>query len=172
MQRADNKPSGSKIVPMTDEHGSEVCTWQYEPPYDLYGWDSWEMMSQLEIEFGDPELRRSQYASVTDTNDQLVGFAQFFPLDGVLRLGLGMHPDRCGKGLGTVLVSLIVEEALRRAPESEIDLEVLIWNERAIKVYERVGFRITDTYYRGTPDGPMQFHCMVYDPSDADVTAP
>ena len=123
------------------------------------------MMNRLEIEFADPKLRREQYASVIDAEGQLVGFAQFFPLIGVVRLGVGMRPDLCGQGLGICFVALIVEELLPRSPECEIDLEVLTWNDRAIKVYERASFVITDTYYRGTPDGPAQFHCMVYDPA-------
>lgn len=153
-----------KVVPMTEQHAETICGWRYEPPYDLYGWDSWATMRRLEIEFGDPDLRQRQYAAVTDDRGELQGFAQFFPLLGVIRLGLGMRPDLCGRGLGPYFVSMIVEEAQRRAPEGEVDLEVLIWNRRAIRAYEKAGFRITDTYFRQTPDGSAQFHCMVYDP--------
>jgi len=56
----------------------------------------------------------------------------------------------------------IVKEARRRAPHDEIDLEVLTWNDRAIRTYEKAGFERTDTYRRMTPSGMAQFHCMVY----------
>jgi ribosomal protein S18 acetylase RimI-like enzyme len=94
--------------------------------------------------------------------DRLCGFAQLFPLVGVTRLGLGLRPDLCGRGLGSAFSKLIAQEARTRRPANEIDLEVLVWNTRAIKAYERAGFHIADTYERGTPTGPDIFHCMVY----------
>ncbi|MNO96789.1 Acetyltransferase (GNAT) family protein [compost metagenome] len=95
---------------------------------------------------------------------ELCGFAQFFPIVGVTRLGISMRPDLCGQGLGTHFVQSIVHEAVRRKPENEIDLEVLTWNKRAIQVYLKVGFEITDTYERLTPDGQKPFYCMVFNP--------
>ena len=94
------------------------------------------------------------------------GFAQLFPMEGVTRLGLGMRPDWCGLGMGKRFVQSIVAEARRRRPEDEIDLEVLAWNERAIRTYRNAGFQLTDTYERMTPTGKALFHCMVYMPPD------
>ena len=56
----------------------------------------------------------------------------------------------------------IAEEAVRRHPGLEIDLEVHAWNTRAIKVYKSAGFTITDTYERPIHDRIETFHCMVY----------
>ncbi|ASS67757.1 GNAT family N-acetyltransferase [Paenibacillus sp. D51F] len=161
-----NKPDGGlgwQVVPMTERHAEEVCGWRFEPPYDVYNNDPWEVLRKLEIEIGDPKLRQEQYAAVVDPEDgELMGYAQFFPIQGVTRLGLAMRPDLCGDGLGPAFVSLLVQEAKRRKPGDEIDLEVLIWNRRAKRAYEKAGFRLTDTYERGTPEGPKMFHCMVY----------
>ncbi|CAH0122741.1 hypothetical protein PAE9249_05332 [Paenibacillus sp. CECT 9249] len=151
-----------RTVPLQETHAEAICNWVYEPPYDLYGWLPWPQMQALGVEFGDPDVRRQQYAAVVDSAGELIGFAQFFPLVGVTRLGIGMRPDLCGQGLGTLFMMPIIAEAKRRAPENAIDLEVHVWNERAIRVYERVGFRITDTYEKRTPDGYRPFHCMVF----------
>ena len=153
-----------RVRPMTEEDGAHICSWTYEPPYQLYGFLPWEQMKALEVEFGDARIRSEQYVSVTDADGELFGFAQFFPLLGVTRLGLGMRPDRLGQGYGVPFVQAIVEEARRRHPVDMIDLEVLTWNERAIRTYRRAGFRITDTYTRQTPSGPGEFYCMVYHP--------
>ena len=59
----------------------------------------------------------------------------------------------------------ITQAAMERHPDKEVDLEVLTWNQRAIKTYEKVGFHITDTYSRRTPDGMKPFYCMVYEES-------
>jgi ribosomal-protein-alanine N-acetyltransferase len=154
------------IGPLQPEHASEICGWTYAAPYDLYNWPTWEAMQKDGIEFGDPVLRDAQYAAVLGENRQLIGFAQFFPLAGVTRLGLGLRPDLCGQGLGVQLACLVAMEARRRSPDNEIDLEVLTWNKRAIRAYEKAGFRITDTYARRTPSGYADFFCMVHEPSE------
>lgn len=153
-----------RIVPLTDSQCQELCTWNYLPPYDLYNWSPWETMLLEQLEFADPLIRTEQYRAVVDEEGQLSGFVQFFPLVGVTRLGLGLRPDLCGKGrgIGTQFVQLLVQEAQRRAPQQEIDLEVLVWNERAIHTYQRAGFFITDTYEKWMPTGMAPFHCMVY----------
>lgn len=152
-----------KVYPLTEEEGKAICEWVYTPPYDLYQFLPWSEMKALEVEFGDPIIRRQQYISIQDEQGTLCGFAQYFPMVGVIRLGLGMRPDLTGNGTGQSFVTAILEEALRRYPDQEIDLEVLTWNERAIRVYERCGFRITDSYERRTPSGMGSFHCMVYE---------
>ncbi|USB33357.1 GNAT family N-acetyltransferase [Paenibacillus sp. YPG26] len=157
-----NNPPAFKAIPMEESHAQVICSWVYPPPYDIYKFPPWERMKSLEIEFGDPQLRREQYLSVLTPAGELAGFAQIFPMEGVSRLGIGMRPDWCGQGLGKSLVQTIVQEALRRYPGHEVDLEVLIWNERAIRTYEKAGFRITDQYELRTPEGKMPFYCMVY----------
>lgn len=151
------------VVPMEASHAEDICNWNYAPPYNIYGWMPWEQMQALGIEFGDPQLRREQYVSVVNGQGALCGFAQLFPMEGVVRLGIGMRPELCGQGLGHLFVEAIVEEALGRYPEREIDLEVLTWNQRAIRTYQKSGFTITDTYERRTPTGNKPFYCMVYD---------
>ncbi|WP_331436812.1 GNAT family N-acetyltransferase [Gordoniibacillus kamchatkensis] len=141
-------------------------------PYDTYNWTPWEEMLARSEEFADPQLRDAQYVAVVNGAGTLCGYGQLFPLTGedggaILRLGLGLKPELCGRGsgFGTALVRLLVAEAKRRLPGCGIDLEVLTWNERAIRAYRKAGFTIVDTYVRDTPTGPGEFHCMVY--SDA-----
>ncbi|MNK61392.1 putative acetyltransferase [compost metagenome] len=158
-----NNPPQFKAIPMEESHAQDICSWVYSPPYDIYSFDPWDQMKSLEIEFGDPQLRREQYLSVLTNTGELAGFAQIFPMVGVSRLGIGMRPDWCGQGLGKSFVQAVVHEALSRHPHHEVDLEVLTWNERAIRTYEKAGFRITDQYELRTPDGMKPFYCMVYD---------
>ncbi|SEO79917.1 GNAT family N-acetyltransferase [Paenibacillus sp. OV219] len=156
------------VIPLSDCLAEQLASWRYESPFDFYNWSSWEVMQQLGMEFGDPIVRDQQYRAVTNEAGELIGFAQFFPLLGVTRLGLGLRPDLCGRGLGLALVRAIVVEAERQAPADEIDLEVHVWNERAIRTYERVGFVITDTYAKTTAAGMIDVHCMCYMPQAMD----
>lgn len=158
-----NRLSSYFLSELKISHCREICGWRYEPPYDTYNWSEWEQMNEEESEFADPVIRETQYSAVLDAEGTLCGFAQFFPLEGVTRLGLGMRPDLCGQGIGVAFVEAIVREAILRKPENEIDLEVLRWNVRARTVYERAGFRVSDEYRRNTPVGNADFYCMVLD---------
>ncbi|WP_246070736.1 GNAT family N-acetyltransferase [Paenibacillus kobensis] len=156
-----------RFVPMSREQAAELCGWRYEPPFGLYGWSDWSRMESEGIEFGDSAIRERQYTAAVDDEGRMIGFAQLFPILGVTRLGLGLRPDLCGHGLGPAFARAAAEEALRRASGDAVDLEVLTWNTRAIRAYEKAGFVIEDTYDRPTPSGNAEFHCMVYTGPDA-----
>jgi len=149
------------IAPLELSYCQQICSWRYEPPYDCYQWPSWDNMKKDEIEFADSAIRKAQYAAVISPNGDLIGYAQFFPMMNVTRLGLGLRPDLCSQGIGPLFVRLIAEEARRRNPQHEIDLEVYSWNRRAIRAYEQAGFQITDTYERLDKGCFVECICMV-----------
>ncbi len=152
-----------RLEHMTDIDGQAICTWRYPPPYELFHWLSWETMVETGWEFGDPFIRQEQYLAVRNTdNGQLVGYVQIFPMGRTLRIGMGLRPDCCDRGWGTALTKLVVQEALRRQPDAEIDLEVEKWNKRAIRVYEKAGFIVTDEYDRRASHGTVSVFCMVW----------
>ncbi|TFE24028.1 GNAT family N-acetyltransferase [Cohnella luojiensis] len=148
---------------MTEKDGQAICDWRYPAPYELFRWPPWETMVKQGREFGDARIRLEQYVSVRNADDgQLVGYVQLFPMDRTLRIGMGLRPDCCDRGWGTILTGLVVEEALRRRPGYEIDLEVEKWNKRAIRVYEKSGFVVTDEYDRRASHGIVGVLCMVW----------
>jgi len=153
------------IRPLDISHCELICGWRYAPPYDVYQWPSWADMQKDGIEFADSAIRDAQYAAVVLASSELIGYAQFFPMLNVTRLGLGLRPDLCSKGIGPSFVRTIAEEARRRAPGHEIDLEVYSWNDRAVRAYEKAGFQIADTYERPDKGMLVTCHCMVYVPS-------
>ena len=150
------------IIPLSVEFAREICGWRYPAPYDLYRWPDWDKMVIDGYEFADPKIREEQYRAVVDQVGDSIGFVQFFPMEGVTRLGMGLRPDLCGKGLGPVMARKAAEEALILRPNCQVDLEVLVWNDRARKAYLKAGFMIEDDYERSTPTGAGFFHCMVY----------
>ncbi|MFK7694938.1 GNAT family N-acetyltransferase [Paenibacillus sp. HJGM_3] len=151
-----------RLSPLTESQGRLLTLWRYPAPYDVYNWPTWAKMLETGYEFADPRIREQQYLAAHLDTGQLAGFAQLFPMQGWTRLGLGMHPDLCGQGLGRSFVQAILCTAQQKAPSKQIDLEVLVWNVRAIRTYEAAGFVITDTYDRRSPDGTNgRYHCMV-----------
>ena len=59
----------------------------------------------------------------------------------VAQFGISVHDDYQNRGLGTILTQYMVDIARERGVK-KVSLEVVVENERAIKVYERSGFRI------------------------------
>lgn len=154
------------LHPMTEQEARTVSEWRYPPPYDVYRWPAWADMLRDGREFADADIRREQYIAVRDAdnaaNDELIGYVQLFPLDRAIRVGIGLRPDLCDKGLGPAIIKLAVAEAARRKPGAEIDLEVEQWNKRAIRAYEKAGFKVTDQYSRRATHGIVYIYCMVW----------
>lgn len=161
----DQAAARFSIIPMSEADAITISQWRYDAPYTMYNWDSWHLMVRNQYEIANPIIREQQYRSVICEQLGLCGFAQFFPMLGVTRLGLGLRPDLCDQGLGAAFVSAIAKAALIHAPQCELDLEVITHNVRAIKAYIKAGFSITDTYERMTAYGIQKFHCMVYEQS-------
>lgn len=57
------------------------------------------------------------------------------------RLAIGLDPDATGRGLGTDAVRVMVRYGFLAMGLNRIDLEVFAYNTRAIRAYERAGFR-------------------------------
>lgn len=88
---------------------------------------------------------RRFFSLVTVQDEQLIGNAGFVDIDPVkkeatLRITIG-HPDATGKGYGSEAVTLLVRYAFEVAGWKRLILKVLASNMRAIRVYEKVGFR-------------------------------
>ncbi|RIE01674.1 GNAT family N-acetyltransferase [Cohnella faecalis] len=159
-----------RIDSMTENDAKKICEWRYPEPYDVYRWLTWDEMVRQAKEFGDPDIRSQQFRSFRSAENDLVGYAQLFPLDRAIRLGIGLRPDLCGRGYGTSLIRLAAELARSRMPpDGEVDLEVERWNVRAIRAYEKAGFRITDEYERRASHGMVSILCMVWMPGAASL---
>ncbi|MDB4865867.1 MAG: N-acetyltransferase [Cohnella sp.] len=153
-----------RLEPMTEEDARQVCDWHYPEPYDRYRWLPWDQMVRQRREFADPDIRKAQYLSLRGRNRDLAGYVQLFPLDRAIRIGLGLRPDLCDKGFGKEVTLLAVQEAVRRRPWAEIDLEVETWNRRAVRAYEKAGFVASDEYERQAGHGAVHVLCMVWRP--------
>jgi ribosomal-protein-alanine N-acetyltransferase len=151
-----------RLEPMTEEDARQVCDWRYPEPYDRYRWLPWDQMVRQKREFADPDIRKAQYLSVRGRNRDLAGYVQLFPLDRAIRIGLGLRPDLCDQGFGKEVTLLAVQEAARRRPWAEIDLEVETWNRRAVRAYEKAGFVASEEYERQAGHGAVHVLCMVW----------
>ena len=99
----------------------------------------------------------------------MVGFINLREVDDYVHFGIGVVPDLCGQGYGQQIASMACELASEIYPEKEVCLEVRTWNKRAIRCYEKAGFRIVgEPITKTTPIGTGQFYKMMYDKDSKD----
>ncbi|WP_026828410.1 GNAT family N-acetyltransferase [Exiguobacterium artemiae] len=138
-----------QAVPMTVEQATAILKWTYPPPYDFYNMETSEEAYA--------ELLDGSYQAVID-QAQLVGFfctgrsAQVPPgrslhlyPDDYLDIGLGRQPKLTGQGTGFTFCSFVLDTA-KSQTSLPLRLTVATFNERAIHLYEQLGFRRQSTF--------------------------
>lgn len=101
---------------------------------------------------------RKFFSLVTVPEHILIGNGGFVDIDpvrhqGTLRITIG-NPASRGKGLGSEAVALLVRYGFETLKWKRIKLSVLKTNERAIRSYEKSGFKIASEYLQ---DGKTVF---------------
>lgn len=148
---------GYSFRPMSDEEAREISGWSYEPPYDFYDVASDE--DDL-AELLDPERRKDAYFSAFDDEGVLAGYFQFEVEGRTVDVGLGLRPDLTDAGMGLDYLLAGLEFARERFSPTRFTLAVATFNERAIRVYERAGFRRRNVYTHHTNGGEFRFLAM------------
>ncbi|GEM_PF-1433047 len=92
------------------------------------------------------EPDRKFFSLVTVPGHTLIGNAGFVQIDpqggsAVLRITIG-NPGYLGKGLGSEAVALLVRYAFQHAGWDLLNLKVLKGNSRAVRTYEKNGFKV------------------------------
>jgi len=140
---------------MSQEDAETIALWHYPEPFSFYDWaaDQDDLAELL-----DSAARGEAYAAVEDEVGALVGYFSCKPrAGGILEIGLGLHPEKTGRGLGGAFLGAGLEYARRRFAPEQFSLSVATFNRRAITVYERAGFEPVRVYMHSTNGGEWEF---------------
>ena len=128
--------------PLDKEDASEIIGWRYDPPYDVYDLVNTDTIQYLI----NPE---NQFYAFMDEHGNLHGYCSFgndgqvpggdYDAD-ALDIGMGIHPDCVGKGLGDEYVSAVLKFAEVKFSPPQFRVTIAKFNKRAQKVWEKVGF--------------------------------
>ncbi|MCR8850322.1 GNAT family N-acetyltransferase [Rossellomorea sp. SC111] len=146
---------------MTQKQAEHIAnTWKYDGEYSFY--DLTEDEEDL-AEFLDENQRGSSTFSVFQEGKK-VGFYSFQVLpDGTVDIGLGMEPSITGKGHGKRFTESGLKFAQAKYSPDAFSLSVATFNERAINVYKKVGFKALETFTQETNGSRYEFLKMKYD---------
>ena len=144
--------------PMNDEEAREISGWSYDPPYDFY--DATSDPGDLAELLDRKRRQEGAYYAAFDERGALVGFFQFEKKGRIVEVGLGLRPDLTGRKLGLGFMLAGLEFARRQFSPTGFQLSVATFNERAILVYERAGFRRGEVFMHHTNGGDHPFLLM------------
>jgi len=144
--------------PMNDEEAREISGWSYDPPYDFY--DATSDPDDLAELLDRKRRQEGAYYAAFDERGALVGFFQFEKKGQIVEVGLGLRPDLTGRKLGLGFMLAGLEFARRHFSPTGFQLSVATFNERAILVYERAGFRRGEVFMHHTNGGDHPFLLM------------
>lgn len=140
---------------LTQEQAEKIAyNWHYEDDYSFY-----DMEADKEDldEFLDPDERGNSTFAVTKENE-LVAFISICEVaDKTLDIGLGMRPDLTGKGNGFEFLMACIAFIQKEYKPEKITLSVATFNQRAIKLYRKVGFKEVETFMQDTNGSTFEF---------------
>lgn len=130
------------FLPITEEYADAILSWKYQSEYSCYDVDKNETsLEKLMTEEG------FDFFVALINDEVLAGFVECsFDEEGILEVGCALMPQFLGKGLGFDFVSNCIEYIVEYYDYSEDRIFTLLKpdDKHAIKVFERVGFTMTD----------------------------
>jgi ribosomal-protein-alanine N-acetyltransferase len=144
------------FTPTNEKYANDIANWHYDDVYSFYDMAADE--DDLRI-LMDTKNWQNTIKAVLNEDDELAGWASFYTQNDEFWLSLGLGADLTGQGLGEEFVSECVKYAVsgNKLVRNTIKLAVALFNQRAIKVYQRAGFVETNKIIRDTHIGQVDF---------------
>lgn len=150
------------VVSFSENDAKDICQWKYEGDYAVYNYPSWDECINMKLAFTNEKTRQEQYYKVLKAGEKL-GYFRLEEKDNAIELSVGIVPDKCGFGNGDMLINLALAKISELYSGTRIMLTVRPFNRRAIRVYEKAGFKIVKEYFedRYLVPGPMLLMEMI-----------
>ncbi len=144
---------------MMQEQAEDIAyNWHYDGIYSFYDMEADE---EDFAAFLDSNKRNSTYVVTKDS--EVVGFFSFNRTENnTIDIGLGMRPNLTGSGNGSEFIKAGMGFAKSTYSPDKITLSVATFNQRAIKVYRKIGFKDVETFMQDTNGSSFEFLKMVY----------
>lgn len=129
---------------MKENYAKQITEWNYDGNYSSYNLPSYDVC--VKNHYGITQIDKQKNYVVYTINDEVIFYFNMKLMDsGKVYIGVGLKPEYCGKGFGNYFLNDSVKLAKEKYPNAILFLEVRSWNKRAIKSYEKIGFKIVRT---------------------------
>ncbi|MEG2289859.1 MAG: GNAT family N-acetyltransferase [Clostridium sp.] len=147
-----------QIRRVTESDAKNIATWKFDGIYCFYDNDRSEGKKEWAMNLDKDE---SAFGIYNETNE-LIGNCCFDrdEDDKEVSFGIQMRPDLTGKGIGKEILEVVLEFGREKYNLEKINLLVVKFNERAIKVYKRLGFKVTEEFVWNVNGGEYEFLAM------------
>ncbi|MBD8047817.1 GNAT family N-acetyltransferase [Clostridium faecium] len=146
-----------KFSPMNSEYANEIAyNWKYDGIFSFYDMTADE--EDLEEFLTEDKWGKNQFAVLNEKN-QLVGFYSYYFQHDIIWVGFGLKPELTSKGLGADFVNSGINFVVEKSDYKKdyVMLAVASFNDRAIKLYEKIGFKYVEKYIQYTNGGNFEF---------------
>jgi ribosomal-protein-alanine N-acetyltransferase len=150
---------------MTAADAQTVAAWRYPGEYSFYDADA--DADDLAELLNPAEWGHRYFAADEVPQRELAGFLVVTLNGQIAELGLGLRPGLTGRGSGESFVGACLRFAAATLGAQGFTLSVAAFNQRAITVYERAGFRQVERYEHFTNGGLHAFIRMARGPIDS-----
>jgi [ribosomal protein S18]-alanine N-acetyltransferase len=144
-----------RIRPMTAADARAVAAWRYPGDYSFYDTDA--DAGDLAELLNPAEWGHRYFAADEVPRNELAGFVVVKLSGRVAEIGLGLRPGLTGLGIGGSFVGACLRFAAVTLGAQSYTLAVAAFNQRAIIVYERAGFREVERFEHFTNGGLHAF---------------
>lgn len=134
----------------------DILTWKYDGKYSFYDND----IQKEKMEWIESFIDSDNNFSIYNDNNKLVGNCSFYYIEEFFCVGLQMRPELTGKGFGVQFAKAIIDFGREKYKLNYIDLIVAKFNNRAIKVYERLGFKVIEEFVNTIRGNDYDFLAM------------
>ena len=148
-----------KINKINDEYIKEIISWKYEAPYAFYNMEDNEETKEELKRYYPVLFENKLFGFFCVGQDAIILNKEYVYDSNYLDIGLGIHPLYCGKGCGEAFVRFGMDYFKNELKVTCFRLTVFDGNKRAIKVYEKIGFKPYTSFVASN----KRFIVMLYD---------
>ncbi|MEG1255582.1 GNAT family N-acetyltransferase [Clostridium sp.] len=144
-----------QIKRATEIDSKNIATWKYDGIYSFYD----NNRTEGKKEWASNIYKDENVFGIYNEKNELIGNCCFDrdEDDNQFYFGIQMRPDLTGKGLGKEVLEVVLEFGRKKYNLEKIKLLVAKFNERAIKVYERLGFKVREEFVWNVNGGEYEF---------------
>lgn len=156
---------GLHFQPMQRAYAEQIVTWHY-PDYPVFNSTPQEAEFEIRVLL---EPRYHYFVGINEA-DQIVGFCCFgedasvpggdYRDAAALDVGLGLHPNLIGKGLGYPFLLAALELGIEKFSPLRFRSTIALFNARSRRIFEQAGFTFQTTF-ESTGARPQTFVVLV-----------